>query len=117
MMVRKKSGIIFALMACILLFAGSVWAADPGYSKSSMGPKLTNGITEEFVAMVREDEAIQKGKPLRLGSGIKDGDLAKLASLADVLTGLEIESTDLTDLSPISSLTASHISSWIGSRK
>jgi hypothetical protein len=69
MMVRKKSGIIFALMACILLFAGSVWAADPGYSKSSMGPKLTNGITEEFVADGTSRENFIPFPPLKQQKG------------------------------------------------
>ncbi len=102
---RRKTGILFLVMACFLLVAASAWAAEPEYSKSSMGPKLTDGITDEFVAMVREDEAIKKGKPLRLGRGIKDEDLAKLPPLADVLTGLEIDSGDgVTDLTPLSSL-------------
>lgn len=103
----KKLGILFAVMAYFMLFAASAWAAEPKYTGSStFGPKVTDGLTDEFVAKIREDPDIKKGKPLRLGSGIKDEDLTKLLPLADVLTGLEIESADgVTDLTPLSSLT------------
>ena len=104
---RKKMGMLFLVMVCMLLVAASAWAAEPKYTGSStFGPKITDGLTDEFVAKIREDPDIKKGKPLRLGSGIKDEDLAKLPPLADVLTGLEIDSTDsVTDLSSLSSLT------------
>jgi len=104
-----KKGIVARVLVAVLLVLAVVstgFAADPKYSKSStFGPMITGGVTDEFLQMVREDPDIKKGKPLRLGKDITDDDLKKVATLADVLTGVLIERNDtITDLSPLSSL-------------
>lgn len=103
-----KGRLIPALLALLFVLAVSAaaFAADPKYAKSStFGPKITDGVTDEFLQMVRDDPDIKKGKPLRLGGAVTDDDLKKVASLADVLTGLLMERTDqVTDLSPLSNL-------------
>lgn len=93
-------------MLFVLAVSAAAFGADPKYTKSSVfGPKITNGVTGEFLQMVRDDPDVKKGKPLRLGGAVTDDDLKKVASLADVLTGLLLERTDqLTDLSPLSNL-------------
>ena len=104
----KKNGYvrIFVAVLLALAFVSAGWAAEPKYAKSStFGPMITGGVTDEFLQMVREDPDIKKGKPLRLGKDITDDDLKKVATLADVLTGVLIERNDtITDLSPLSSL-------------
>lgn len=96
--------LIVMLLALALVSAG--YAAEPQYTKSStFGPMIKGGVTDEFLQMVREDPDIKKGKPLRLGKDITDDDLKKVATLADVLTGVLIEwNSTITDLSPLSSL-------------
>ncbi|GAB1399562.1 hypothetical protein MASR1M66_10140 [Aminivibrio sp.] len=93
-------------MLFVLAVSAAAFAADPKYTKSSVfGPKITDGVTDEFLQMVRDDPDIKKGKPLRLGGAVTDDDLKKVASLADVLTGLFLERTDqVSDLSPLSNL-------------
>ncbi|HOO64109.1 MAG TPA: hypothetical protein PK364_09320, partial [Synergistaceae bacterium] len=107
-MIRRKKGLftISLVLLGLFVFSFSAFAGDPKYSKSStFGPKITDGITEEFLAMIREDPDIAKGKPLRLSGAITVEDLSKLAPLADILGGMEISSAkDLTDLSPLASL-------------
>ena len=101
----KMVPVLLALLF-VLTVSAAASAADPKYSKSStFGPKITDGVTDEFLQMVRDDPDIKKSKPLRLGGAVTDDDLKKVASLADVLTGLLIERTDkVTDLSPLSNL-------------
>ncbi|GAB1427312.1 hypothetical protein MASR2M17_07380 [Aminivibrio sp.] len=93
-------------MLFVLAVSAAAFAADPKYTKSSVfGPKITDGVTDEFLQMVRDDPDIKKGKPLRHGGAVTDDDLKKVASLADVLTGLFLERTDqVSDLSPLSNL-------------
>nr|HPK07008.1 hypothetical protein [Aminivibrio sp.] len=84
-----KRRLISAVLALLFVLTASaaVFAADPKYTKSStFGPKITDGVTDEFLQMVRDDPDIKKGKPLRLGGAVSDEDLKKVASLADVLT-------------------------------
>jgi len=102
----KRSIAVLLAVSVLLGVAAVSFAADPKYTKSStFGPKITDGVTDEFLQMVRDDPDIKKGKPLRLGGAISDEDLKKVASLADMLTGMLLDRTDkVTDLSPLSAL-------------
>ncbi len=98
---------VLAVFCLTLVLAPAAMAADPKYTVSkAMGPKLEGGITDEFIEQLKEDEGLKNKKPLRLGKGISDDDLKKLAPLADIIVSMEIDSSeDITDLSPLSSLT------------
>ena len=69
-MIGKKRTLftLSLVLLCLCVLSFPAFGADPKYTKSStFGPKITDGVTEEFLAMIREDPDIAKGKPLRLG--------------------------------------------------
>ena len=95
-MKRRLVGAVLALLF-VLAVSAAASAADPKYTKSStFGPKMTDGVTDEFLQMVRRAPDIAKGKPLRLDGAISDDDLKKIASLADALTAVSYTHLTLT---------------------
>lgn len=98
--ITKPLVLFVALCLAVLCLSFSV-SAEPKYqANSTFGPKLTGGVSDEFLEKARAEGNLGE-KPLRL-SAITDEDLRKVTSLKDILTGVEIDNAkELTDISPL----------------